>query len=161
MRILGIDPGTTSMGYAVLEEQRSELAVITYGTTAITEKQLPERLVRIGATVRSLIAAHAPEVAGVEKLFFAKNKKTALEVAQARGVIVSAVLEHSLPLHEFTPAQVKIAVTNYGSSDKQMVLKMVRSILKLSSFEGDDNAADALAVAIATAGAVRAQSIHS
>lgn len=149
------------MGYAIIEERAGTLHVIAYGTTAIRQKELPAKLLQLSLVMDELIAEHAPRVAGVEKLFFAKNKKTALEVAQARGVIVASLLRHGTSLHEFTPAQVKIAVTNYGSADKQMVAKMTTKILGLSKIDGDDNAADALAVAIATAGELRRQAIHS
>ncbi len=141
------------MGYAIIDSEGGKLTVLTYGTSKIKHKELPDKLLALSSLLATLIEQYKPTVAGVEKLFFAKNKKTALEVAHARGVVLLTLLKYSLSLHEFTPAQVKIAVANYGSADKQMVAKMVMHILGLPSLTGDDNAADALAVAIATAGA--------
>lgn len=149
MIILGIDPGSTSMGFAVLESRKERLTVIEYGTTKIKAKNLPDKLTEIRREVVALLKRRTPDIAGVESLFFAKNKKTALEVAQARGVIVISLVEANVPIVEFTPPQVKIAVANYGLADKEMVRKMVCSILGLKTLKGDDNAADALAIAIA------------
>ena len=151
MRILGIDPGSTKMGFAVLDNQGGVLTPLIYGTTVIKEKNLSEKLLAVRQQLLKIIRTYKPNCVGLEQLFFAKNKKTALEVAHARGVIALTILENKIPLLEFTPAQVKIAVANYGSADKQMVAKMVCAILKLKSIKGDDNAADALAVAIAAA----------
>ncbi len=151
MRILGIDPGSTSMGFAVLTQDAGALKLVTHGSTAIKLKELPQKLVRLRAILEKLIKEQKPEAAGVEKLFFSKNKKTALEVAHARGVILLTLLEHGIPLYEFTPGEIKIAVTNYGAADKKMVASMAARILNISSLPGDDNAADAVAVAIATA----------
>ena len=157
MRILGIDPGSTSMGYALIEADRNRLVPLLYGTTKIRAKDLLGKLASIRGELTALLSKHKPEVAGIEKLFFAANKKTALEVAQARGVIIISLLEHQLPILEFTPAQVKIAVTNYGGADKLMVRKMVLQLLKLQDIKADDNAIDALAVAIAAAGEAHLQ----
>ena len=156
MRILGIDPGSTSMGYAILEEKKGVLSVVVYGTTAIKAKDLSGKLLLVAKQLEALLREYKPTVAGVEKLFLAKNKKTAFEVAHARGVTLLTLVQHGLQLFEITPNEVKIAVTNYGGSDKQMVAKMVKAILKIDELKGDDNAADALAVAIATANLVRA-----
>jgi len=151
MKILGIDPGSTSMGFALLTQNAGTLKLITHGSTSIKLKELPAKLVRLHEILEKLILEQKPEAAGVEKLFFSKNKKTALEVAHARGVILLTLLEHNIPLYEFTPGEVKIAVTNYGAADKGMVATMAARILGLSKLAGDDNAADAVAVAIATA----------
>ena len=156
MRILGIDPGSTSMGYAILDEKNGVLAVVTYGTTVIPAKDLSGKLLLVADQLGTLLKKYKPTVAGVEKLFLAKNKKTAFEVAHARGVTLLTLVQHGLQLYEITPNEVKVAVTNYGGSDKQMVAKMVKAILKLDELKGDDNAADALAVAIATANLARA-----
>lgn len=151
MRILGIDPGSTSMGYAVIEEKDGGLLAIEYGTTSIGADTLSEKLVVLADLLEGLLKKHKPKVVGVEKLFLARNKKTAFEVAHARGVILLTLSRHKLEAYEITPNEVKVAVTNYGGADKQMVAKMVASILRLPKINGDDNAADALAVAIATA----------
>lgn len=157
--ILGIDPGSTSMGFAILEQRGAALRVIEYGTTKVRAKDLLGKLQQIRAQTQELLERHHPHVAGVEALFFAANKKTALEVAQARGAILITLLEHNLPILEFTPPQVKVAVTNYGAADKLMVQKMVMRLLGLEKLTGDDNAADALAIAIATANRARTDSL--
>lgn len=155
MIILGIDPGSTSMGYAVLSEKKGVLSAVAYGTTKIRAADLMSKLTAVRSFVRELTQTYRPDVVGIEKLFFSTNKKTAFEVAQARGVILITLTEHGAPLLEFTPGEVKVAVTNYGSADKAMVQKMVTRLLGLTAFTGDDNASDALAVAIATANAAK------
>lgn len=157
MTILGIDPGSTSMGYAVLSQDGAKLSVVAYGTTKIKEKDLFGKLTLIRNFVRELIETYEPASIGIEKLFFSTNKKTAFEVAQARGVILITLLEQGGKIIEFTPGEVKVAVTNYGSADKIMVRKMVVRLLNLKDFAGDDNASDALAIAIATANAQKIQ----
>jgi crossover junction endodeoxyribonuclease RuvC len=143
------------MGYAILEEKAGELSILEYGTSLVKSKELSEKLLQITELLESILKKHKPDVAGVEKLFLTKNKKTAFEVAHARGVIMLTLMRAHIQVHEITPNEVKIAVTNYGGSDKQMVAKMVAKILRVPSLAGDDNAADALAVAIATANIAR------
>ncbi len=155
MRILGIDPGSTSMGYAVIEAEGSSLKSIIYGTTKIKAKDLLGKLALIQKETQAIVKKYKPDLCGVEKLFFAANKKTALEVAQARGVIIVTLLEQRLPIMEFTPAEVKVAITNYGAADKEMIRKMVLRLLNLSDIDGDDNAVDALAIAITTSNQVK------
>ena len=155
MRIIGIDPGSTSMGYAVIDAVAGTLTTIEYGKTAIKADTLSGKLVLLENFLSEILRKHQPAVAGVEKLFLAKNKKTAFEVAHARGVILLTLLHHNLVPFEITPNEVKVAVTNYGGADKQMVAKMVAQILGIKKLAGDDNAADALAIAIATAGLSR------
>lgn len=156
MKILGIDPGSTSMGFAVLDEKNGQLAVIDYGTTVIKATSLVDKLVLLSNQLEEILRKHKPAVAGVEKLFLARNKKTAFEVSHARGVILLTLAHAGVDIHEITPNEVKVAVTNYGSADKKMIAKMVKAILKIENLRGDDNAADALAVGIATAGLLKA-----
>ncbi len=152
MRILGIDPGSTSMGFAVIEQKPGSLQSLTYGTTDIKKAGgLPAKLVEIKRVLLELIEEHSPDAAGIERLFFSKNKKTAFEVAQARGVILLTLQECSIPIIELTPGEIKLAVTNYGAADKAMVRKMVMLLLNLKTLSADDNASDALATAIAAA----------
>lgn len=156
MKILGIDPGSTSMGFAVLDEKNGQLTVIDYGTTAIKATSLVDKLMLLADQLEEILLKHKPTVAGVEKLFLARNKKTAFEVSHARGVILLTLARAGVAVHEITPNEVKVAVTNYGGADKQMIAKMVKAILKIENLRGDDNAADALAVGIATAGLMKA-----
>lgn len=152
MKILGIDPGSALMGYGVIEKNDDgSLTPLTYGVLKITEKTIPEKLLSLANQLEKLLQKTKPDAAGVEQLFFAKNKKTALEVAHARGVIIMKLLEKNIPLLEFTPPQIKIAVTGYGLADKIQVASMTAKILGLETIEADDNASDGLAVAIATA----------
>jgi len=151
MRILGIDPGSSLIGYGLIEKTTTnDLVELEHGVITVQEKELAPKLLILAKDLRRLIKKFKPDLVGVEKLFFAKNKKTALEVAHARGVILFTILESQLPLVEYTPAQIKQAVTNHGSADKKMVQKMVSIILK-TTLRSDDNAADALAVAITAA----------
>lgn len=149
MKILGIDPGSTLIGFGLIESDKGNLTLINYGVLSITATQLPDKLLELSQKLRTFLIKHKPAKAGLEKLFFSKNKKTALEVAQARGVILLELLRCNIPVIELTPGEIKVAVTNYGSADKLMVKKMVGKILGEERLAADDNAWDALAVAIA------------
>ena len=150
MKILGLDPGTSRIGYGLIDAGRS-LTLIDYGVLEITSGSEPEKIFRLGEQLGKLLEAFKPAAAGVEKLYFAKNQKTALAVAQARGVIIYALMGKKIPLFEFRPGDIKKTVTNYGLSDKQAVAKMVKKILRLEAIAGHDDASDALAIAITTA----------
>lgn len=149
MVILGIDPGTASLGYALIQAKKDELKVINYGCLR-TPKDLeaPWRLKIIYQGITKLIKKHKPNYLATETLFFFKNQKTAIKVSQAQGVIMLAAANLDLPVLQFTPLQVKQAVTGYGLAQKQQVQKMVKIILKLKEIPKPDDAADALAIAI-------------
>lgn len=153
MIILGIDPGTNRVGYGVIETEPGDLAPIAYGCVDLKSDKENNLLVlkTIYHEVSRLIQKYKPEVVAIEKLFFFKNKKTVIEVAQARGVIALAALEYGALVREFTPLQVKQAVSAYGLADKKAVQKMVKIILKLKDEPKPDDVADALAVAICCA----------
>lgn len=155
MIILGIDPGTATTGYGVLENLGGNLKMIENGCV-LTDKGLPmsERLDILGQELRRLIDKFAPEVMAIEELFFFKNKKTVISVGQARGVAVFIGKNSGLDIHEYTPLQVKQAVTGYGRAEKKQVQLMVKSILKLKDIPKPDDAADALAVAICCASSI-------
>jgi len=155
--ILGIDPGLADTGFGVIIKKGSQLQVLDYGnikTKAKTDYQI--RLKQIYRGLDKLIKKYQPEIVGVEKLFFAKNAKTALAVGQARGVALLAIGKNQLTLHEFTPLQVKLALTAYGQASKKQVQQMVKVILGLKEIPKPDDAADALAVAICCAHSVAA-----
>ena len=155
MKILGIDPGSALMGYGVIKKDPTgKLLPLDYGVLKITEKTIPQKLLSLSKQLDTLLEKTKPDAAGVEQLFFAKNKKTAIEVAHARGVIIMKLLEKNIPLYEFTPPQVKIAVTGYGLADKIQIASMTAKILGLEKIHADDNASDGLAVAIATSTAI-------
>ncbi len=149
MIVLGIDPGTASTGYGVVERQGSRLRAIDYGclSTAKTDS-LPVRLLAIRDAISDLIETYQPAYVAVERLFFNKNVQTAFAVGQARGTVLLTAADHGVPVLEYTPSEVKIAVTGYGRAGKAQVQRMVQIVLGLSDLPRPDDAADALAIAI-------------
>jgi len=151
--IIGIDPGTAITGYGVINRDMSGfLTCIEFGCIK-TDKHLTldERLSRLRLGLEKVIRQNKPTLAGVEKLFFTTNAKTAISVAHARGVCIETLFSSGAQISEFTPLQVKQAVTGYGKADKTQVQKMVKLLLKLDEPPRPDDAADALAVAICCA----------
>ncbi|HUY69699.1 MAG TPA: crossover junction endodeoxyribonuclease RuvC [Candidatus Tyrphobacter sp.] len=149
MIILGLDPGTNRIGYGLIRKTGTELKLLNFGTLEIKEKSPGERLVRLAASLQKIINVHKPQVAAVESRFFFKNKKTALPVAEARGVILLTLQKNELSFLEFSPREVKSLVTGWGGSDKKSVQKIVALTLGVKSLRGYDDASDALAIAIA------------
>lgn len=146
---LGIDPGTAIVGYAVVASRGSSLNMITCDViTTPAGMPLAQRLQQIYQRLGEIITTYQPTESAMEELFFAKNARTALTVGQARGVIMLALANGGLPIAEYTPKQVKQAVTGYGSADKIQVGEMVRILLNLRTVPRPDDAADAAAVAI-------------
>jgi crossover junction endodeoxyribonuclease RuvC len=146
---LGIDPGTAIVGYAIVAAQGSELSMIACDViTTPAHMPLPQRLQEIYRRLSEIIATYSPGEAAMEELFFAKNARTALTVGQARGVAMLALANGGLSIAEYTPMQVKQAVSGYGSAKKEQVGEMVRILLKLKAVPRPDDAADAAAVAI-------------
>ncbi len=150
MIALGIDPGTATTGYGVVGQQPGgELEKLAYGVIETPAKMpMEKRLHLLFDQIEQLILLHRPEVCSVEKLFFQRNVTTAIAVGQARGVILLAVGRAGIPLYEYTPLEVKQAVTGYGAADKKQVQEMTRIILNLDEIPKPDDAADALAIAI-------------
>jgi crossover junction endodeoxyribonuclease RuvC len=154
--VLGIDPGTAATGYGVLERRGSRLRLIDYGCfETLPGHPLPERLLHIHHAVTELIETHRPRVVGVERLFFNRNVQTAFAVGQARGAVLLAAAQAGVPVLEYGPHEVKIAVTGYGRAGKEQVQRMVQIVLGMPSLPRPDDAADALAVAICLAHAQR------
>lgn len=149
MKILGIDPGTATTGFGVIEKNAGKLISIDCGVFS-TPKELPmsNRLLIIYEDIKEIIDHHKPDVIAVEQLFFARNVTTAITVGQARGVVLLAAQKSDLKLLEFTPLQVKQSVTGYGQATKKQVQEMVKKILNLDKIPKPDDAADALAIAI-------------
>jgi crossover junction endodeoxyribonuclease RuvC len=150
--VLGLDPGTARLGYGVLIKTGARFTHITHGCLE-TPKGMPqpERLELLHRGLKEILDRHQPELVGVEKLFFTKNVKTAMPVAEARGIILLSLQARGLRILEFTPMQVKQAVTGYGSADKRQVQEMVKVLLRLSEIPQPDDAADALAIAYTAA----------
>jgi len=149
MKILGIDPGTATTGWAVVDEKNKNPKLIACGCVNTSKFNSDEgRLVEIGKDISALIKKYKPDEAAIEDLFFFKNLKTAITVAQARGVILYEVKKNLVPLFSYTPLQVKQALTGYGRADKNQIQEMVKNILKLKCVPKPDDAADAAAIAI-------------
>jgi crossover junction endodeoxyribonuclease RuvC len=146
---LGIDPGTAIVGYAVVMAQGSDLRMLVCDVITTPAKMpLAQRLQLIYSGLSTIIAEYKPQEAAMEELFFAKNARTAMTVGQARGVAMLALANGGLSVAEYTPKQVKQAVTGYGAAGKDQVGEMVRILLKLAQVPRPDDAADAAAVAI-------------
>lgn len=150
MRILGIDPGTGILGFGVIEVQNRSKSILLDGGVIRTPVKHPdaERLLIIYNELKQLIEELKPTVMVVEKLFFAQNVTTAMTVAQARGVVLLLGMQHELHICEYTPLQIKQALTGYGRADKNQIQEMVRVILGLKEIPKPDDCADALAAAI-------------
>lgn len=149
MRILGIDPGIATIGFGLLEAGRAEVHMLTYGAiTTPAGLPLSKRLLQISIDMEDLIGQTKPDVISIEELFFNNNITTGIAVAHGRGVILCAAEKCGIPLFEYTPSQVKLAVTGYGKAQKLQVMDMTKRILKLKAVPRPDDAADALALAI-------------
>jgi len=153
MVILGIDPGTATMGFGIIKKTKTAVKVLDYGCITTTPDLCPgDRLKIISNELNRLIQKHQPKVMAVENLFFFKNLKTAMPVSQAKGVILLTAAKKKIPVYEFTPLQVKMAITGYGKAEKNQVQKMIQTLLNLEKEPKDknkrkDDAFDALSVA--------------
>jgi crossover junction endodeoxyribonuclease RuvC len=150
MLVLGIDPGTATTGYGLVRETADgNFAVVEYGVI-LTPAGMPmeKRLLLLYQRLMELLLLHRPDAGAVEKLFFSRNVTTAIAVGQARGVVMLALAQQGLAAAEYTPMEVKQAVTGYGGADKHQIQMMVQTILGLSEIPRPDDAADALAVAM-------------
>ena len=149
MRILGIDPGYAIVGYGVVEASGGQYRPIEYGAvTTPAGADFGARLSEIYDGMTELLKTHRPQAAAVEKLYFSNNKTTGIGVAEARGVILLCLSQAGVPLFEYTPMQVKQAVTGYGKALKPQVQEMTRRLLRLPEIPKPDDVADALAMAI-------------
>ena len=149
MRILGIDPGVATIGFGLVEAQRSAVRLIQYGViTTPAGLPLSVRLHQISQDMSQLLEQLKPEEAAVEELFFSKNITTGIAVAHGRGVILLELERAGVPVYEYTPMQVKQAVAGYGGADKRQVMLMTQRLLRMQSVPRPDDAADALAIAI-------------
>lgn len=157
MRILGIDPGTGILGFGVIDvDSRGKAGLVDGGVIRTPAHQADsDRLVTIYDELHQVITELKPTVMSVEKLFFAQNVTTAMSVSQARGVVLLCGKQHGLELHEYTPLQIKQAITGYGKADKKQIQEMVRVILGLKTVPKPDDAADAIACALTCAQSVR------
>ena len=149
MLILGIDPGYAIIGWGLIRFERGRYIPVDFGAIT-TEAGTPfnRRLEMIYDQLNELLDTHHPDVVAVEKLYFQTNAKTAIDVAQARGVTMLALQKHGVPVFEYTPLQVKSAVTGFGQAQKPQVMEMTKRLLRLKAVPKPDDTADALAIAI-------------
>ena len=149
LRVLGIDPGTATTGWAILEENNGGIKALAYGHISTSPKKTDEeRLLEISKDLEKIVKKYHPQEAAVEKLFFFKNQKTVMEVSQARGAIVLTMSQKGVSLFSYTPLQVKQAITGYGRAEKRQVQSMIKNILKLKNIPKPDDTADAIAIAL-------------
>jgi len=152
LRIFGVDPGTGKLGYGMINIDAGQLKMVGYGCIKTpTTMALSQRLCVIFKEFQKLIKEFQPDIVAIEKLFFARNVTTAMGVSEARGVIVLAAALADINIQEFTPLQVKQAITGYGRAEKGQIQRMVQKILGLDKTPRPDDAADALAIAITCA----------
>lgn len=149
MRILGVDPGSRYAGYACIESQPRRIELLTQGVLNLKplEDPIEKRLVRLFEGLSQIIQTHRPQILVVEKVFFAKNAASALQLGQARGVVLLSGASRGLEIAEYSPTEIKLALTGYGKADKEQVAQMVQVIVGAQKFEKAD-ASDALAIAI-------------
>lgn len=149
MKILGIDPGIAIVGYGVIEYKAPRFQTMAYGAiTTPSGMKTEDRLMTIYNELSSLIELYAPDEIAVEELFFNTNQKTAITVAEARGVILLCARSHNLPIFEYTPLQVKQSVVGYGRAEKNQVMLMTKTLLGLEKMPKLDDTSDALAIAV-------------
>lgn len=149
MRILGIDPGYAIVGYGVVDYSKNRFSVVGHGAiTTMAHTPFENRLQDIYNDMTTIIDKYKPDELSIEKLYFNTNSTTAIDVSQARGVILLAAIQKGIKVNEYTPLQVKQAVTGYGRAEKRQVMEMVKSLLELQKIPKPDDTADALALAV-------------
>jgi crossover junction endodeoxyribonuclease RuvC len=149
MKVLGIDPGTLVMGYGVIDSRDDGPALVDYGALTAAERSgIGERLSQLYQQLSDIIERYQPDVVAVEQPFVAKNVRSALAIGRAQAIAILAAAVRGIPTHEYTPAQVKQRIANYGASSKEQIQEMVRLQLGLAEVPQPNDAADALAVAI-------------
>ncbi len=159
MLILGIDPGYAIVGWGLVDFTHGRLTPLAFGAiTTQAGQPFPERLLKISEKTAAILEKYRPQAVSVEKLYFASNTTTAIDVAQARGVILTEAARRHIDIFEYTPMQVKQSVVGYGLAEKKQVMEMTRQLLKLCEVPKPDDTADALAVAICHAHSFHSQS---
>ena len=149
MWIIGIDPGTAIVGYGIVDFENGECNLVASGSIQTAkEKSDADRLCEILGDLTQIIEKYSPQMASVEKLFYCKNQKTVISVAQGRGVILAALAKAGIEIFEYTPMQIKLAITGYGKASKPEVADMVKRMIKYEKFPTLDDTADAIAMAV-------------
>ncbi len=158
MRIIGIDPGYAIVGFGVIEYERRKFDVIDYGAiTTDADTDFNTRLLEIYDDVCCIFDRYKPEAMAIERLYFTTNQKTAIAVAEARGIVLLAARQRGIGIFEYTPLQVKSSVTGYGKAVKKQVQELTKNILKLPEIPKPDDTADALAIAVCHAHSYNSQ----
>jgi crossover junction endodeoxyribonuclease RuvC len=148
-RILGVDPGTATTGWAILEEKKGQVTAVAFGHISTSPQNTEaERLKEVSDDMRAIIRKYAPQESAVEDIFFFKNEKTAVKVSQSRGAMLLTLEQENVRIFSYTPLQVKQALTGYGRAEKKQIQLMVKSILKLKEIPKPDDTADAIAIAL-------------
>lgn len=160
-RIIGIDPGYAIIGYGVLDYQSNHFTTVNYGAVLThADMEFSQRLERIWDELAVVLRTYRPQAMAIERLYFTTNQKTAIDVAQARGVIQLCGIKYGTEIFEYTPLQVKQAVVGYGKAEKRQVMQMTKTILSLSEIPKPDDVADALAIAICHAHCAGSQTLR-
>jgi crossover junction endodeoxyribonuclease RuvC len=148
MRVIGLDPGTATTGFAILEKKENKIHLLDYGCISTkANPNLAERLVEIANSLQTLIDLWQPSQAGIEEIFFTTNVKTAISVAQARGVIMEKLQRSKIKISEYNPLTVKNAICGYGKAQKPEIQRMIQILFQLKNIPKPDDAADAIAIA--------------
>jgi crossover junction endodeoxyribonuclease RuvC len=150
MIVIGIDPGLARLGYGVIEAADGHIRMVCYGCIETSGRNLraSERLLKIYTAVEGLLEQHRPSHLSLEKLFFAKNISSAMGVSEVRGIVLLAAEQRAVPVTEYTPNQVKQAITGSGRADKRQMQEMIKRLLRLDEIPSPDDAADALSIAL-------------
>lgn len=157
MKILGVDPGSSRVGYGLIKKEGSNLVFLRAGLLKISAAEKNERLLDLEKDFSALLKKEKPDLVALEKLYFVKNQKTALEVGQSRGVLLLTILKNKMALIEISPSEAKLAAAGYGNASKKAVAKMVGCLLNIDTSKMIDDAADGLALAIAAVSKVKYQ----
>jgi len=157
MKVLAIDPGFERIGIAIIERLPKEKDSLVYSDCFKTSAKIPfhERLTKIGDEMERVIKKYKPQALAVEKLYFTTNQKTVMGVSEARGVIIYSASRNGLQIHEYTPPQIKVAVTGYGKADKNMVISMVSKLIHMGKKTNSDDELDAIAIGLTCLACVR------
>ena len=158
MRIIGIDPGYAIVGFGIVDYERPKFDVVEYGAvTTDADTEFNARLVEIYDDLCEIFDRYTPEAMAIERLYFTTNQKTAIAVAEARGITLLAARQRNIEIFEYTPLQVKNSITGYGKAVKKQVQELTKNILKLPEIPKPDDTADALAIAVCHAHSYNSQ----
>ncbi|MBZ1348918.1 MAG: crossover junction endodeoxyribonuclease RuvC [Candidatus Liptonbacteria bacterium] len=153
IKILGVDPGANRIGFGAIERNKNKTSLLEYGVIEIKSSSIKNcttgsRLIVLEKEISRLIKKIKPDIIGIERIYFARNQKTAMAVSEARGVIMLAIAKNKIPIKEYSPSTIKQRIAGHGKADKKDVLKIIKLLLKIKVFNSLDDASDALAIAL-------------